>query len=122
MITVSVVIPTYKRAHLLPVMISALKAQTFKDFDVIMVVKPSGDGTEELLRKASVKPLDIKVVIQQTGHIVDAYFLGAKNSTGDIVAFLDDDAIPAEDWLDGNSKNLSKSQCRQCYWRCFSRS
>jgi GT2 family glycosyltransferase len=79
-------------------MLSALKSQSFKDFDVIMVVKPSGDGTEELLKQAS-SSLKITVLTQQTGHIVDAYFLGAKNSKGDIVAFLDDDAIPDEDWL-----------------------
>jgi GT2 family glycosyltransferase len=79
-------------------MLSALKSQSFKNFDVIMVVKPSGDGTEELLRQAS-SSLNIKVLTQQTGHIVDAYFLGAKKSNGEIVAFLDDDAIPAEDWL-----------------------
>jgi glycosyltransferase involved in cell wall biosynthesis len=98
MTTVSIVIPTYKRAPILPVMLAALKSQTFKDFDVIMVVKPSGDGTEELLKQAE-SSLNIKVLTQQTGHIVDAYFLGAKNSTGDIVSFLDDDAIPAKDWL-----------------------
>ncbi|XHH09325.1 MAG: glycosyltransferase family 2 protein [Candidatus Bathyarchaeia archaeon] len=98
MTTFSVVIPTYKRAQILPVMLSALKNQTFKDFDLIMVVKPSDDGTEELLKQAS-NSLKITVIPQQDGHIVDAYFLGAKNSTGDIVAFLDDDAIPAQDWL-----------------------
>jgi GT2 family glycosyltransferase len=79
-------------------MLSALKNQTFKDFDVIVVVKPSGDGTEELLKRAS-NSLKITMLTQTRGHIVDAYFLGSKNSTGDIVAFLDDDAIPAEDWL-----------------------
>ncbi len=98
MTTVTVVIPTYKRAHILPVLIAALKAQTFKDFDVIMVVKPSGDGTEELVTQTA-GSLNIKVITQTSGHIVDAYFLGAKNTSGDIVAFLDDDAIPAEDWL-----------------------
>ncbi len=109
MTTVSVVIPTYKRAHILPLMISALKAQTFKEFDVIMVVKPSGDGTEELLKQAEAS-LNIKVITQTTGHIVDAYFLGAKNSTGDIVAFIDDDAIPAEDWLTETVKTFQNSQ------------
>jgi glycosyltransferase involved in cell wall biosynthesis len=98
MTNVTVVIPTYKRAHILPILIAALKAQTFKDFDVIMVVKPSGDGTEQLLTQAA-DSLDIKIITQKEGHIVDAYFLGAKNTKGEIVAFLDDDAIPAEDWL-----------------------
>ena len=100
---VTVVIPTYKRADILPHMISALKRQTFKDFDVIMVVKPSGDGTEEMLRQSS-SNLNLQFVIQTKGHIVEAYFLGVKNSTGEIVALLDDDAIPADNWLEETVK------------------
>ncbi len=84
-------------------MLSALARQSFKDFDVVMVVKPSGDGTDELLKQAS-KQLTIQTIQQTQGHIVDAYFLGAKNSTGDIVVFLDDDAIPADNWLEETVK------------------
>lgn len=103
MTKVTVVIPTYKRADILPHVLSALKRQSFRDFDVVVVVKPSGDGTEEILRQASIF-LKINVVIQTKGHFVDACFLGAKNSTGDIVAFLDDDAVPADDWLEETVK------------------
>jgi glycosyltransferase involved in cell wall biosynthesis len=99
MTAVTVVIPTYKRAKILPYLLSALARQSFKDFDVVMVVKPSGDGTEELIKQASTQ-LKIKSIQQTKGHIVDAYFLGAKHSTGDIVVLLDDDAIPANDWLE----------------------
>jgi GT2 family glycosyltransferase len=97
--SVTVVIPTYKRADILQHMLSALQRQTYLNFDVVFVVKPSGDGTEELLRQAS-KQLKITQVPQTRGHIVDAYFLGVKHTTGDIVALLDDDALPAEDWLE----------------------
>lgn len=103
MTAVTVVIPTYRRSKILPYLLSALARQTFKDFDVVVVVKPSGDGTEELLKQASTQ-LKIKVIQQTKGHIVDAYFLGAKNSSGNIVALLDDDAIPAEDWLEETVK------------------
>lgn len=96
---VTVVIPTYKRAHILRRILRAFERQTYRDFDLIVVVKPSGDGTEALLEEASQK-LKVKMVKQRAGHIVDAYFLGVKHSTGDIVAFLDDDAIPADDWLE----------------------
>jgi len=104
MTTVTVVIPTYNRAEILPYLLSALARQTYKHFDVVMVVKPSGDGTEELLKQAAAAQLKIQTIQQTQGHIVDAYFLGAKNSTGDIVAFLDDDAIPADDWLEETVK------------------
>lgn len=108
MTKVSVVIPTYKRAQILPHVLSALKRQSYKDFDVVMVVKPSGDGTEELLRQAS-PFLKITVIIQTKGHIVDAYFLGAKNSTSEIVAFLDDDAIPDNNWIEETVKIFESS-------------
>ena len=100
---VTVVIPTYKRAEMLPYMIAALKRQTYKNFDLVVVVKPSGDGTEELLKQES-DPLKIRIVTQTQGYIVDAYFLGIKHSTGDIVALLDDDALPADNWLEETVK------------------
>lgn len=115
---VTVVIPTYKRAQILPLMITALKAQTFKDFNVIMVVKPSGDGTEDIIKQAE-DSLNIKAITQQAGHIVDAYFLGVKNSTGGIVAFLDDDAIPAEDWLMETVKTLQNPKVVSVTGDCF---
>jgi cellulose synthase/poly-beta-1,6-N-acetylglucosamine synthase-like glycosyltransferase len=108
-LSVTVVIPTYKRADILPHMLSALKRQTYHNFDVIVVVKPSKDGTEELLKQAA-SDLKVSTLLQRTGHIVDAYFLGAKNSTGDVVAFLDDDAIPADDWLEETVKVFQNSQ------------
>jgi GT2 family glycosyltransferase len=105
---VTVVIPTYKRADILLHLLSALKLQTYQNFDLVVVVKPSGDGTEELLLKESAA-LKINVVIQTQGHIVDAYFLGVKHSTGDIVALLDDDALPAENWLEETVKIFQTS-------------
>jgi GT2 family glycosyltransferase len=98
-LSVTVVIPTFKRADILPHMLSALKRQTYRNFDLVVVVKPSGDGTEDLLKQESAF-LTIETVIQTRGHIVDAYFLGIKHSTGDIVTLLDDDALPAENWLE----------------------
>lgn len=102
-LTVTVVIPTYKRADILPHMLAALKRQTYSNFDVIVVVKPSGDGSEQILREAT-DNLRITTVTQTVGHIVDAYFLGVKHSTGNIIAFLDDDALPANDWLEETVK------------------
>ena len=100
---VTVVIPTYQRADMLPYMITALKRQTYKNFDLVVVIKPSGDGTEELLKQESSR-LKINIVTQKEGYIVDAYWLGIKQSTGDIVALLDDDALPADNWLEETVK------------------
>ncbi len=93
---VSVVIPTYKRADMLPYLLDALRRQTYRNFDVVVVVKPAGDGTEELLLKAQTE-LKISIVVQKGGYIVDAYFLGVKHTTGDIVVYFDADSVPEKD-------------------------
>lgn len=84
-------------------MLTALKNQSYRNFELVVVVKPSGDGTEALLQEAAGQ-MKIKTVTQTRGHIVDAYFQGVKHTTGDIVAFLDDDALPAPDWLEQTVK------------------
>lgn len=97
-LSVSVLVTTYKRAQLLSYVLAALEKQTYKDFDVVVILKPSGDKTEEIVEKFK-KSLRMKVVVQKKGYVIDAINLGLENSTGEITAFLDDDAIPFPDWI-----------------------
>jgi glycosyltransferase involved in cell wall biosynthesis len=94
----SVIIPTYKRAHLIPHVLGGLAKQTFADFEVIIVLKPSCDGTEKILEDFSRK-LKIEVVLQNQGFVTDALNLGLAHVRGEIILFLDDDAIPNKDWI-----------------------
>ena len=103
---VSVLIPTYKRARLLSYVLRGLKNQTYKDFEVIIVLKPSGDNTEEIVKNYK-RWLNIKLILQKQGYFVDALNLGIKNVTGDIIAFLDDDAIPFPNWLQEHIKTYA---------------
>jgi len=115
---VSIVIPTYKRAALLPHLLTALKQQTYQNFDVVFVVKPSDDNTEAILKQAA-HTLNLTVIIQTEGYIVDAYFLGVKHTTGDIVALLDDDALPAKDWLQETVKIFQTTKVDGITGDCF---
>lgn len=95
---VTVLISTHKRAHLLNYVLDALTNQTYKNFEVLVVLKPSGDGTEDVVRKYE-KSLKIKLIMQTKGCVVDAVNLGFDHASGDIIAFLDDDAIPFPNWI-----------------------
>ncbi len=94
----TIIIPTFKRANLLIHVLSALKNQSYTDFEVLIVVKPSGDETESIAKKFD-SSLKMKLIFQISGYFVDALNLGIKNATGEILVFLDDDAVPANDWL-----------------------
>jgi glycosyltransferase involved in cell wall biosynthesis len=105
---VSVVIATYKGAETLKYVLEGLKRQTFDDFEVVAVVKPSGDKTEELLRNDG-DELDIRVVIQEAGHVVDAEHIGLEHSEGRIIVFFDDDAVPKQDCIEEHVKTYADS-------------
>lgn len=96
---VSVLIATYKRAHLLNYVLGALTNQTYRNFEVLIILKPSGDGTEDVVKKYN-RSLRIKLILQTKEGILDALNLGLENVCGDIIAFCDDDAIPFPDWIE----------------------
>ena len=96
---VSVVIVTYKRAWALPYSLSSIASQTRKADEVIVVIKPSGDGSEEIISKFS-SLLPIKLLIQRQGNFTDAYQMAIDNAMGDLVLFIDDDAVAEERWIE----------------------
>lgn len=104
---VSVLIPTFRRARLLSYVLDGLRRQTFRDFDVLVVLKPSGDGSEEVVKKYG-KWLSVDLVSQRRGYVVDALNLGLERAKGDIIAFLDDDAIPYTDWVERHVKSYEE--------------
>lgn len=92
----SVVINTFNRAGSLAVTLDALKYQTHEDFEVVVVNGPSTDGTADLLRRRpEVRPVDCP-----ERHLAKSRNLGIDAAAGDVVAFIDDDAVPEPRWLE----------------------
>jgi glycosyltransferase involved in cell wall biosynthesis len=98
---VSIVIPTYRGAQSIPYGLKSLGKQSFKNFEVIIVVKPSGDGTENTVQEiCNDSNFQYKVLIQNEGHVTRAYNTGINYAKGDLVLFMDDDAIVPRDWIE----------------------
>ncbi|MGB8779811.1 MAG: glycosyltransferase family 2 protein [Candidatus Bathyarchaeia archaeon] len=106
---VCVLITTYKRSDLLGYALEGLEKQTYSDFEVLVILKPSGDKTEDVV-KTYEKTLRIKLIKQEKGYFVDALNLGLEHAKGDIIAFLDDDAVPFPDWLKNHVETYAKSK------------
>jgi glycosyltransferase involved in cell wall biosynthesis len=95
---VSVVIPTYKRGWALQYSLSSLVEQNIPADEVVIVLRPSEDGSERIINEFRDK-LPIKLVIQKKGFIAEAMEMGIRNAYGDIILFMDDDAIAEKEWV-----------------------
>jgi glycosyltransferase involved in cell wall biosynthesis len=104
---VSVAVSTYKRGKVIKYMLDGLTRQTYKNFELVIVLKPSGDGTEKILKKYSTD-MPINLILQKSGSITNAYNLAIKNSKGKIIVFLDDDAVPSPNLLEEYVKTYRK--------------
>ncbi len=87
---ISVVIPTYNEAHVLKLCLDSLLAQDAL-FEIIVVDDGSTDGTIDFLRTYQINHKQIFVIEQKHKGAGSARNLGVKQSTGDILVFVDAD-------------------------------
>ena len=94
---ISVIIPTYNRANLLPRAIKSVLNQTFKDFELIIVDDCSTDNTKEIIKGFQKQDSRIKLIILEKNSGAPAHpkNIGIKEAKGKFVAFLDSD----DEWL-----------------------
>jgi glycosyltransferase involved in cell wall biosynthesis len=95
--TVSICIPTYNRKEYLRETIDSILAQTYKDFEIVIVDDGSTDGTEEMIRK-----LDFPITYYWQPNSGDA---AARNklielARGKYVSFIDSDDLLMPDAIE----------------------
>jgi glycogen(starch) synthase len=93
---VSIIICTDGRADALACTLSSLVFLDHDSFEVIVVRGPTQDGTVRVLRDYGDR---IKVAHNPERNLSISRNLGIRIARGEIVVFLDDDAIPERDWL-----------------------
>lgn len=95
--SVSIVICTYNRRLYLERLLDYLSYQTNSNFEIIVVDGPSNDGTKEFLDTWSGR---IKIRHNPERNLSKSRNMGIECSSSEIVAFIDDDAIPFDDWVE----------------------
>lgn len=90
---ISIIIPTYNRAHILSKTIKSVLEQSYKNFELLICDDGSTDETERLVK--SIKDTRIIYLKQENKGPGAARNLGLKNAKGEIIAFLDSD----DEWL-----------------------
>lgn len=109
----SVIIPIYKVEQYLRQCIDSVLAQTYTDFEIILVDDGSPDGCPAICDEYADKDSRIKVIHKPNGGLSDARNAGLDAAKGEYVIFLDsDDYYRNNDFLesiaaatDGGSKD-----------------
>ena len=95
----SIIIPTYARAELLSITLNSLVCQDTREFEVIVVCDGQDSETLALSKVCTAKfPLRWFFLTENRGQSA-ARNRGAKEATGEILLFLDDDVSVGTDWL-----------------------
>ena len=96
-IDISVVVCTRNRAASLPATLASLAEQTLDAarFEVVVVDNGSTDGTAALLARTP----GVRAVAEPRVGLSAARNAGVSAAAGEVLAFIDDDAVARADWL-----------------------
>jgi glycosyltransferase involved in cell wall biosynthesis len=84
---VSVVIPCYNQAHFLGEAIESVLAQTYKNFEIVVVDDGSTDNTSEVASRYD----GVRLIRQENRGLAEARNTGIGHSEGEYLVFLDAD-------------------------------
>lgn len=90
---ISVVTPAYNVESYLSEAINSVLAQTFTDFEYLIIDDGSTDNTLAIARSFALKEPRIRVISQPNGGSSSARNTGIKKSQGDYISFIDGDDI-----------------------------
>jgi len=96
--TVTVVVPTYNRADLLPLTLDSVFRQTFRDFELLVIDDGSTDDTDAALARYDDERLRLELNSENLG-LPRTRNRGLDLARGRYVANLDSDDLVEPEWL-----------------------
>lgn len=92
---ISVIVPVYKAENTLHRCVDSILAQTFTDFELLLIDDGSPDRSGAICDEYEEKNPRIKVFHKPNGGVSSARNLGLDNAEGEWISFVDSD-----DWID----------------------
>lgn len=110
---ISVVIPLYNKAEFIAKTIESVLAQTFQDFEIVVVNDGSTDGSAEVVE--SIKDSRIRIIHQENAGVSAARNNGIEHAKFEWVALLDGDDIWKPEYLQTQwNLHLKYPECDVC--------
>lgn len=112
MALISVIVPVYNGEKLLPRAVNSVLAQTFSDFELILVNDGSVDGTAQMCDSYAAGDERVKVLHQNNGGVSAARNAGMEAARGKLLAFLDADDYLEPDALESMLRVMEETGAR----------
>lgn len=99
-VSATVVVPTFRRPLSLARVLEGLARQRDPgvEWDVVIVDNDDPPGAEDVVARFSL-PAPLRLVREARRGASHTRNRGVNEATGDVIVFMDDDVVPADDWL-----------------------
>lgn len=104
--TVSIIVPTFNRAHYLPECLDSLIGQTVPALEIIVVDDGSEDATREVVSRYGPP---VRYIYKENGGKSTAVNLALKECKGDLIWLFDDDDVALPDAIEHRLVALAKN-------------
>ncbi len=113
---VSIILPVFNRDHCVRRALDSILAQTFQNFEIVVVDDGSTDGSLEVLKSYGDA---IRLICQKNCGCGTARNVGVRAARGRWIAFLDSDDVWLPDKLECQMRVIEKYAAKVCYSRCM---
>jgi glycosyltransferase involved in cell wall biosynthesis len=113
---VSIILPVFNRDYCIKRAVDSILAQTFKDFEVVVVDDGSTDGSVEILKGYGDA---IRLICQKNAGCGTARNVAIRAARGQWIAFLDSDDEWRPEKLECQMGLIEKYGAKVCYSRCM---
>jgi glycosyltransferase involved in cell wall biosynthesis len=96
---VSAIICTRNRPDLIGNAVSSVLANTYPDFDLLVVDQSTNDQTGQIVRDLIATDPRLRYFHTDKAGLSRAYNIGIRETVGDVLAFTDDDCVAPPGWI-----------------------
>ena len=109
--TISIIVPIYNADKYLYRCINSILAQTYKNFELLLIDDGSTDKSGDICDEFAKKDVRVRVFHKENGGVSSARNIGIYNACGEWITFVD-----ADDWIENECleffiKNMSDLTC-----------
>ena len=97
---ISVIVPVYNVEQYLPRCIESILAQTYNDFELLLINDGSSDNSGNICDEYAKNNSRVRVFHKENGGVSSARNMGLDNAQGEYVVFVDSDDFIRNKYLE----------------------